>query len=279
MGKRENRCQDALKKLLVVLPIIGFICVTSTFLLCAERKSLHTVREELYQPQQEGENVWGKYNFSSKPQDKSTAPRHWNIFLMGIYGFSRMKYLNDNIRSLNAGFSGDMNTIKAALGGSLSLTRQLNPFVEAGLSYEFLRSSSQGTLVLSFFEPPVTVRHKVTISTHGIMGIIALRVPVNIERVEIKGIAGAGIYLTRYSEAHFNFNENDDGVSLGLRAGVCFRYLLTAQFGICGEACYRMITLKVPGGIPDIFPPIYAIGYAQADLNGFGLSLGICIAL
>ncbi|MFQ6070735.1 MAG: outer membrane beta-barrel protein [Candidatus Aminicenantales bacterium] len=266
-----------IKKILIMIQIIGLFCGNCFVLLHAEGKRHQTVIKEFNKSQQEIENFLGKTKLSVDHQEKSTARKLWRFSLIGIYGFPNMTDMNDYIQSLNTGFNGDIKKIKIGIGSSFSLIYQFNTLIGAGLSYEYLRASSKGTLTMYQQPLPTTYSHELTISTNGILGIVAISIPLAINNVDINGIVGPGIYFSKYNETRFN--ERDNGVSFGFKAGIGFNYLLTSNFGISGEACYRMITVKEPVGVPEVFPGIYRIANAQADLNGFALSLGILVAL
>jgi len=85
-------------------------------------------------------------------------------------------------------------------------------------------------------------------------------------RLDIKGVAGAGVFFKKYYET--SFIKSEDSTSFGIKAGILFNYFLTDNLGISGEACYRMITLKSPG-LAESFPFQYGAEIAQKDFNDF----------
>lgn len=212
--------------------------------------------------------------------EKPRERKLWTISLYGIYGLSNLDVIDEYLQELNIGidgyFKGDFNKIKSVTGASLCLSYQLRALIGAGLEYEYLRGASRGTLTIYEPPPPSVKSHEIIISTQGFLGIIALTAPLAIPRLDLRGMAGAGIYFTKYYET--SFIKSEDSTSLGFKAGIGLSYFLTDNLGISGEACYRMITLKSPG-VAESFPVQYRVEVAQKDFNGFGLALGICLRL
>ncbi len=267
------------KKVLFLL-ITGLVWANFSVLLHAGEENPGTVFSKFYKLQKEKDEFGQKTNLSADSRDKQRERRFWTISLYGIYGFSDLAVINEYIRELNIGidgyFKGDFNKIKSVTGASLCLTCQSRALLGAGLGYEYLRAGSRGTLTTYEPPPPSVNSREITISTHGLLGIITLAAPLASPRLDLKGIAGAGIYFTRYNET--SFIKSEHSTSFGFKAGICLHYFFTDNLGISGEACYRMVTLKSPG-VPESFPLQYGVEIAQKDFNGFGLALGISFGL
>lgn len=267
-------------KNILFLLITGLVWGNFSILLHAGEENSGTVPCKFYKSQKEKNEFGQKTHLFANSRDKLRERRLWTISLYGIYGFSDLSVINEYIRELNMGidgyFKGDFNKIKSVTGASLCLTYQLMALIGAGLGYEHVRAGSQGTLTIYEPPPPSVNSREITISTHGLLGIMTLAAPLALPRLDLKGIAGAGVYFTRYNET--SFIKSEHSTSFGFKAGICLHYFLKDNLGISGEACYRMITLKSPG-VPESFPLQYGVEFAQKDFNGFGLALGICVGL
>jgi len=276
----SQRSGKAISYQFLFLIIIGLVCGNFSILLHAGEENPAVVFNKFYDSQKEKNKFGQKTNLSASSMDKPRERKLWTISLYGIYGLSNLDVINEYIQELNIGidgyFKGDFNKIKSVTGASLCLSYQSRALIGAGLEYEYLRGASRGTMTTYELPPPSVKSHEIIISTHGYLATITLAAPLALPRLDIKGMAGAGVYFTKYYETIFI--KSEDSTSLGFKAGIGLSYFLTDNLGISLEACYRMVTLKSPG-VAESFPLQYGVELAQKDFNGFGLALGICLRL
>lgn len=208
----------------------------------------------------------------------AAPPTKFEISGNFIYSGVGMGGANDYISWINTIYSGDITKITEGTGFSGTFLYQLSSMVGLGFSYEYLSASGQGELT-NPFPPPLTLDNSQTFSTNGLLGIITITIPEEIENFDIRGIFGIGLYLSTYEDSENDFDRVAHGVSIGGKGGMGCSYMFGNNFGVCGNVFYRVAPVDQftdSAGFPILF---FNGKPARADFSGFGAEAGVLIRL
>ena len=222
------------------------------------------------------EDIERVLGITKPPGAPPSVPRNWGISVTGLYGWTDMSALNDYINWINTTYSGNIGELNTALGGCITVFYQLNSTIGIGASYEYLSASSEGTLTIT--APPSTLDHSQSISVNGFLGVITFAIPLEISNLEMRAVAGAGVYFSKYHETENGFDVDGTGTSFGYKVGLDINYLFTDGYGLCVGASYRGVSINqfedAAGNILE-FVPAYDPGEdITANFSGFCVSLG-----
>ena len=158
----------------------------------------------------------------SLPGAPPSVPRHWGIGVSGFYRWINMSDLNNYIKWINATYDGNIEEFSSTLGGSLAIFYQINRTLSIGVLYEYMKASTDGTLTIT--DPPATYTHKQSLSASGLFGMVRMDIPLNISRLALRAIGGAGLYFGNYHESENGFDVKGTGTGFGYTAGLGLHY-------------------------------------------------------
>ncbi len=220
-------------------------------------------------------------------KDKDTAiltpiiPGQWEIIVKWFHTRFNMTAVNDYIKWINDDYQGTIDEIISGNGVSIEIIYNLNSSVGLGFSYEHIWTSAEGNLTNSW-PPPNTLTHKQNISADGFLGITKFTISESVNKFNIRGVIGAGVYSSGYKETENGYSASGTGLNFGYKVGVDFNYYFTKNFGICGEASYRGIKInKYENSTGNTLKYVSTYGdeIIKCDLSGIGISLGIFLRL